>query len=146
MELRQTPEPASFTLRRKGDVLTFALRLPEARPGRAWLRTNLGRAAVRRREIRDRVEKARPALARDWHDVRMVRVGAAEWALRLPLLEVGSLRRQGRGRSTREQAQEAQSCLPDALPDGFSLKSAPRSPRPFPNLALLTECRPMLEP
>ncbi len=88
-ELRQTPEPASFTLRRRGDVLSFRLALPEARPGRAWLRTNLGRAAVRRREIRERVEKARPALARDWHDVRMVRVGPAEWALRLPLLEVG---------------------------------------------------------
>ena len=55
--MRQTPEPESFLLKWRGDTLTVTLELDEPREGYAAFRTNLGRAAVRRREIIDETEK-----------------------------------------------------------------------------------------
>ena len=51
MTLQQTPDPDSYLLRWKGDELVVTLTLDAPRKGRAVLRTNLGAASVRRREI-----------------------------------------------------------------------------------------------
>ena len=74
----------------RGDVLEFRLELPRAQAGRAWLRTDLGRAAARRREVIDHVERGEAILARGWRDIPMRRVGERGYALSLPLLEVGT--------------------------------------------------------
>lgn len=87
--LRQTPSPGSTLRAVAGDVLTLTLQLPEPRAGRAWLRTNIGRAAVRRRELVESTEAKRPALARDWHDIPMDEESPALHRVRVPLTEVG---------------------------------------------------------
>ena len=48
--LQQNPEPGSFHLRWAGDTFTATLKLDAPRPGRAVFRTEIGGAAVARRE------------------------------------------------------------------------------------------------
>ncbi len=87
--LRHTPTPGTRLVRHKGDTVTFQLLLPEPRRGQAWLRTNVGKARIRRRERIEFVERGRPLLEQDWHDQPMRREGPCHFALRLPLSEVG---------------------------------------------------------
>lgn len=87
--LVQKPLPGEFSLRYRGDVQRFYLQLPGKAEGKAWLRTNIGRAATRRLELVNAVEKGKPVLARDWHDVVMRRLSDTEFVLDLPLTEVG---------------------------------------------------------
>ena len=104
LALQQSPPPGAALLRCRGDILEFALCVPDAPAGRAWLRTNLGRGAVRRREIAAWVERERPILSRDWHDIPMPATAPGRFAVRLPLLETGFF--------------EAKACfLPDAARD-----------------------------
>ncbi len=88
--LQQMPAPGSRILRCAGDILEFSLDLAGApRRGRAFVRTNIGRAHVLRREIIDHTEKAKPYLAADWHDVPMEPVGPGRWRVRLALANPG---------------------------------------------------------
>ena len=89
MAMRQTPSTGSYLLRWKGDELTVALSLGAPRKGRAVLRTNLGAASVRRREIIEETEHGVVPLAKAWNDVPMKETapGAYECAVRLD--EVG---------------------------------------------------------
>lgn len=87
--LHQHPAPGSSLRACAGDVLLLELKLSEPQAGRAWLRTNLGRAALRRRELIESVRDRRSPLARDWHDLPMVRVSERRFAIRVPLLEPG---------------------------------------------------------
>jgi predicted glycogen debranching enzyme len=70
--------------------MTFTLQVDAPQPGQAFLRTDLGRARIRRREIIEEVEQDRPILHRDWHDVAMLKLDKGRYELRLPLLEVGT--------------------------------------------------------
>lgn len=83
--------PGTGIVMHKGDVIQFTLFLPEgeARPGEAWVRTNIGNAGVNRREIIDRAERGTPILDRDWHDIPMTPRGKGRYAAHIPLLEVG---------------------------------------------------------
>jgi len=85
----QTPHPGTRFRKFRGDTVTFTLADPPGGTGSAFLRTNIGWAAVRRREIVVLVEAQTPVLDRDWHDVPMRQVGPSEWALTLGLCEVG---------------------------------------------------------
>jgi len=85
----QTPVPGSRQVFMAGDVLTLSLRLPEAAEGEARLRTNLGLASVRRREVIDHVRRAAPILARDWHDLPMERTAPDTFSVRVPLCAPG---------------------------------------------------------
>lgn len=87
--LIQTPRPGSFFRACVGDVLTLQLELSDSPDGKAWLRTNLGRAVSRRRELLDSARDRRPALAHDWHDLPMEAVSERLYRIRVPLLEVG---------------------------------------------------------
>ncbi|HQC52565.1 MAG TPA: hypothetical protein PLE92_05480, partial [Lentisphaeria bacterium] len=51
--------------------MMVSLQLDSAREGKAFLRTNLGQAHVRRAEIIANVEHGRAILGRDWHDLPM---------------------------------------------------------------------------
>lgn len=85
----QTPAPGTRHLRFCGDCQRFTFRLADAVPGGAWLRTNLGRAAIQRREITRQVDHQETRLARDWFDIPMQRVSDTHFELILPLVETG---------------------------------------------------------
>ena len=85
----QTPAPESFLLKWRGDTLTVTLELDASRKGRAAFRTNLGRAAVRRREIIDETEKGVTPLAKAWTDIPMRQVAPGRFAAEIRLNEVG---------------------------------------------------------
>jgi len=80
------PERAIFYA---GDTITFTLEGLEGRAGRAILRSTIGRAAVRRRELIEHNEKGTPVLGLDWHDLEMKPVSDGKFSLTLPLVEVG---------------------------------------------------------
>jgi predicted glycogen debranching enzyme len=85
----QEPAPGQRLIRFAGDVLTLRLRLPQPMPGTAWIRTNLGHAAIRRGEIIASVEAHRPFSGHDWTDVVMRPLDDRTFEARLPLVEIG---------------------------------------------------------
>jgi len=87
--MTQTPAPDAFLLRWKGDVLVVTLRLDAPRTGRAVLRTNLGAASIRRREIIAETERGETPLACAWHDIAMAETEPGVWSVSVPLDEVG---------------------------------------------------------
>ncbi|MBR7103562.1 MAG: glycogen debranching enzyme N-terminal domain-containing protein [Lentisphaeria bacterium] len=89
MMMRQTivPERKIFFA---GENISFRLECSSPIPGRAVLRTNLGRAAVRRAEIIAHTEKDAPVLGMDWHDIPMEKTGHNVWHICLPLTETGN--------------------------------------------------------
>ncbi|MEE4608707.1 MAG: amylo-alpha-1,6-glucosidase [Desulfobacteraceae bacterium] len=87
--LIQEPAPGQSLIRFAGDVLTLRLRLPGPMPGTAWIRTNLGHAAIRRSELIASVEAHRPFAGHDWYDVAMRPLDDLTFEARLPLVEIG---------------------------------------------------------
>ena len=90
MMVSQQPTCGASVVLRRGDLLEVRLEVDTPADGTAWLRTNFGRAAVRRREVIEHTERQRPLLARDWHDLQMVCSAPGRYRLRLPMLEVGA--------------------------------------------------------
>jgi starch synthase (maltosyl-transferring) len=83
------PSAGERLLRFVGDRVRFTLRAGGERAGgRALLRTNLGRAATRRREIIAAHAGGAPAAGASWRDVPMQKT-ADGWQIELPLAEVG---------------------------------------------------------
>ena len=87
--MKQTPSPEDFLLKWRGDTLTVTLELDSPRRGRAAFRTNIGRAAVRRREIIDETERGLTPLARAWTDIPLDEVKPGLFRAEIPLDEVG---------------------------------------------------------
>ncbi len=87
--LKQTPEPGSLHMRYRGDVQTIRLALSGDREGSAFVRTNIGRAHIRRREIIRHVETGEAFQCRDWHDVPMRRLDGRTFEVDLPLAQTG---------------------------------------------------------
>jgi predicted glycogen debranching enzyme len=84
-----TPPPGERLLRFVGDRVRFTLRAGAKHNGwRALLRTNLGRAAARRREIITAHAGGAAAAGASWRDVPMQKKGDA-WEIELPLAETG---------------------------------------------------------
>jgi len=88
-QLKQTPDVGEHRLYFRGDILKFTLKLESPLKGRAFVRTNIGRAAVLRREIILKVKEKRSDSAQDWHDVPMQKVDDTTYSISLALLEVG---------------------------------------------------------
>ncbi|NLL82659.1 MAG: glycogen debranching protein, partial [Lentisphaerae bacterium] len=89
MMLEQTPKPGSRILLTTGTLLQVTLQTDPEQSGRAVLRTNIGRAAIRRHEIIAATEADTPPLARDWHDLTMTNAANGLYTIDLPLDEVG---------------------------------------------------------
>jgi starch synthase (maltosyl-transferring) len=87
--IHQYPSPGSRHVYHAGDVFEVRLTTPSGLKGRAWLRTNLGRAAVRRDDLIRHVREGDPILHHDWHDIPMRALDDGRYALCLPLTEVG---------------------------------------------------------
>lgn len=85
----QTPAPESFLLKWRGDTLAVTLTVDPPRKGRAAFRTNLGHAAVRRREIIDETEEGVTPLAKAWTDIPLAETAPGVFAAEIPLDEVG---------------------------------------------------------
>ncbi|MEJ0088305.1 MAG: hypothetical protein WDM80_00890 [Limisphaerales bacterium] len=87
-----SPAAGERLLRFVGDKILFTLRTGEKSPSQknwsACLRTNLGRAAARRREIIAAHAGGAPAACTSWRDIPMQRT-AEGWAIELPLAEAG---------------------------------------------------------
>ncbi|WP_035257984.1 amylo-alpha-1,6-glucosidase [Desulfatirhabdium butyrativorans] len=87
--LRQIPAPGERRVAFAGDTQSFRLTLDMPAMGSAWVRTNIGHAAVIRREIIEKIRDDKPALSKDWYDIPMARVSDTEFEVTLPLAEVG---------------------------------------------------------
>lgn len=87
--MRQIPETGAFVLKWRGDRLKVTLTLDSPRKGRAALRTNIGRAGVRRREIIDETERGETPLARAWTDIPLPETAPGVFSAEIPLAEVG---------------------------------------------------------
>lgn len=88
--LTQTPPPGTARVLFCGDVVIFTLCVSPDRPGRAFVRTNLGNAKAIRREIIRRVEKNEIKLGEAWYDLPMKEDGDGNFSIRLPLTQTGS--------------------------------------------------------
>ena len=87
--LQQVPEPGSSHLRWAGDTFAVTLKLDAPRPGRAVFRTEIGGAAVARRETVEQNDLGATPLERQWRDVPMAEAAPGVWRVDLPLGEVG---------------------------------------------------------
>ncbi len=87
--LSQTPAPGVRRLQFRGDRLRFTLVVQPPLPGRAFVRTNLGHAAVTRREIIAQVERDETPLGHDWYDLPMQPAGPGRFEYCIGLDEVG---------------------------------------------------------
>ena len=86
-----TPGTGERLVRFVGDKILFTLRAGDAAAHKKWsarLRTNLGRAAARRREIISAHAGGAAAAGASWRDVPMQKT-ADGWEIELPLAEVG---------------------------------------------------------
>ena len=88
-DLSQSPSPGKKHLAFRGDAIVFYLHAPGQGPGTAWLRTNLGRAALAKQEVIRQVEQNEPILYHDWSDIPMVPAGDGRFELTVGLTEVG---------------------------------------------------------
>ncbi len=88
-EVTHCPPTGSVVTAHTGDTFTAVIETQAFSPPAARLRTNIGRAHIRRREIVENIEAHRPILSRDWHDIPMAREGEARFSVRIPLCEVG---------------------------------------------------------
>ncbi|OVE74021.1 hypothetical protein BVX94_01705 [bacterium B17] len=88
MNLRQHPETGTSSVFHCGDEITFTLETDLKKNGSGWIRTNIGRAEIRRQEVIDHTEKNKPILSHDWYDIEMTATSSG-FTITLPLTEVG---------------------------------------------------------
>ncbi len=72
-----------------GDCVLFTLTLSSRIKGRAWVRTNLGSAAIARKEVIRRVEKNEINLDQAWYDIEMESENDLVFKITLPLHQTG---------------------------------------------------------
>ena len=85
----QIPAPGESRVMYGGDCIRFELMLSKKTAGRAWVRTNLGSAAVSRREVISRIEKNEIKLDEAWYDIEMEKKDDLVFQIVLPLHETG---------------------------------------------------------
>jgi starch synthase (maltosyl-transferring) len=90
-KLIMTPAPGERLLRFVGDRIRFSLRTPQgfAKGWRAVLRTNLGKAERLRQDIIATHAGKNPLSIAFWRDVPLQEQPSGEWAIELPLTDVG---------------------------------------------------------
>ena len=86
-----TPAPGERLLRFVGDRIRFSLRTPQgfAKGWRALLRTNLGKADRLRQDMINTHAGKNPLSIAFWRDVPLQEQPSGEWAIELPLTDVG---------------------------------------------------------
>ena len=90
MKIKQFPETGKHLIRYTGDTMEFQVQLTgRIVPGKAFLCTNLGNAAIRRAEIIEEVEERITAGGADWSDIPMQKINDYTFSIRLALTEPG---------------------------------------------------------
>jgi hypothetical protein len=89
LNIVQFPPPGESRVVYCGDCVTFILKLPAKTRGTAWVRTNLGAAAVSRKEIILRVEQDEIKLGGAWVDIEMALDSDLVYKIVLPLHQTG---------------------------------------------------------
>lgn len=89
VHLSQSPSVGEHKLYFRGDTVLFKLMLDKPEKGRAFLRTNIGRASVRRKELISYVKSQKAISAQDWYDLPMMKISDTEFSVQLALVEVG---------------------------------------------------------
>ena len=89
LTLTQQPTTGDRLVKYSGECLVLSLTLSERQEGEAFVRTNLCRGGVRRREVIEQVEHGKARFGRDWHDVPMPETAPGVFSVTLPLCEVG---------------------------------------------------------
>ncbi len=87
--MTQNPECDAHLLFWQGDALDVTLKLDAPRAGQAFFRTDIGAAAVRRREIIEANDLGLTPLEKAWRDLPMNETAPGVWSCRVPLSEVG---------------------------------------------------------
>ena len=87
--MRQNPEPDSYHLRWKGDLLEVSLTLDAPRRGRAAFRTEIGGAVIARRETIEQNDEGVTPLEKQWRDIPMMEASPGVWKTAVALGEVG---------------------------------------------------------
>lgn len=136
--LIQEPAPGSRGVHFCGDSLLFTLTVRGGLQGSAWIRTNIGHAAVTRTEIIRSVHFRETPLGRDWFDTPMRRVAEDRFEARLALCEVGHFEakcfflRQGEssplwppGANTAVNVEPAESCCANIIYNAFVRQFGP---------------------
>jgi glycogen debranching enzyme/glycosidase len=92
--LIMSPAPGERWLRFVGDRARFSLRLPPAlaKGSRVFLRTNLGKADRLRQEVIATHAGKNPFSIAFWRDIPLERQPGGEWAVEIPLADVGFYR------------------------------------------------------
>ena len=85
----QSPVPGKSQVMYCGDCASFTLTLSTEVKGKAWVRTNLGYAAIARKEIIRRVERNEIKLDEAWYDIQMETKDDLIYKIVLPLHETG---------------------------------------------------------
>ncbi|MBU1344242.1 MAG: glycogen debranching enzyme N-terminal domain-containing protein [Proteobacteria bacterium] len=88
-QVTQSPPPGNFRVMYCGDCATFTLMLSSQIKGKAFVRTNLGAAAISRQEIILRVEKNEIKLDEAWYDIEMKKDSQGIYKIVLPLHQTG---------------------------------------------------------
>jgi len=89
IKLIQNPSAGKHSLYFRGDIAAFELKIENPVKGKAFIRTNLGNAFIRRKEIVESVETKRQRSGQDWHDVPMSKSDEDIYSVKIALLEVG---------------------------------------------------------
>jgi starch synthase (maltosyl-transferring) len=87
--LVQEPAPGTRMVKFCGETVVFTLNLPYPQKGTAWVRSNIGRAEIIRRENIRAVEQDETPLGRTWFDIPMKRTDERRFTVTLPLFECG---------------------------------------------------------
>ena len=87
--MNQSPSPDAYLLRWCGDALEVSLTLDAPRKGRAVFRTEIGGAAIARRETIEQNDLGLTPLEKQWRDVPLAETKPGVWCATLPLDEVG---------------------------------------------------------
>jgi predicted glycogen debranching enzyme len=92
--MKQIPAPGTCILTHCGDTITFRLFVNkgQATTGNAVLRTSLGGARAYRKEVVAASDQGRPMLAHHWNDIPMKEVAPGEFAVSMPLADIGTFR------------------------------------------------------
>ncbi|MCP4024590.1 MAG: transmembrane fusion protein [Desulfobacteraceae bacterium] len=85
----QDPVPGESMVWYCGDCIRFVLTLSHKSEGEGWIRTNLGSAAISRKETIKRVEKSEIKLDEAWYDIKMLQKDDLTFEVVLPLNEIG---------------------------------------------------------
>lgn len=88
MILKQVQTP-NYKLFHTGDTISYLLELSSPISGKAFIRTTINNAKIRRKELMNRIEFNSPLTGEAWQDLPMEKINPNVYQIDLPLIECG---------------------------------------------------------